>query len=87
MLVQPAFFKLEFSPVPPPLVDVAVGQVAELPCTSCRQYITSPSDGTVMADVCSGGPIYPWAVRPRGDCVAPVETRLTSWGRLKTFYK
>lgn len=83
--VSPAFLKLEFTPVPTTSTDPAFGQVVA-PCTSCRQYITSGLHGVVRADACSGGPIYPWVVRPRGDCVAATETRRSTWGRLKLFY-
>jgi len=50
------------------------------------EFMTMALNGAVKADACSGGAIYPWVVRPRGDCVAPVETRLATWGRLKQFY-
>ena len=83
---QPGFVRLEFMTTQTIATDVAVGQIAAPNCTSCRQYVTMALNGAVKVDACSGGAIYPWVVRPRGDCVAPVETRLATWGRLKQFY-
>lgn len=82
---QPGFVRLEFMRTATIVSDIAVGQIAPPTCTGCRQYVTMGAAG--KADACSGGGIYPWVVRPRGDCVAPVEARKASWGRLKTFYK
>ena len=88
--VGPAFVVVEFAPVSAAPVNVSVGQIAAPTCTSCRQYVTSQLQGVVRADACSagGGALYPWVVRPRGDCVAaPTAVRTSSWGRVKSFYR
>src|SRR5262249_61276507 len=84
--VSPAFVRLQFAKVPIQATSPSAGQIAALTCTSCRQYITSEFQQAVLADACTGGGIYPYVVRPRGDCVAPVAVGRTTWGRVKAFY-
>lgn len=86
---EPAFLMIRFTPVSSLPVNVSVGQIAA-PCTSCHQYVTSEAQGLVRADACSagGGALYPWVVRPRGDCVSgATATRRDSWARVKSFYR
>ena len=86
---EPAFIVIRFTPVLTTPVDVAVGQIAAPACTTCRQYVTSEMQGLVRADACSGGggALYPWVVRPRGDCLAATAVRADSWAGLKSFYR
>jgi hypothetical protein len=86
LFAAPAFIKLEFTPAATTSADPALGQIVAGTCASCRQYITSMLQHAVMADACSGGSLYPWVLRARGDCEAATAAQKTTWGRLKLFY-
>jgi len=87
-LTAPAFLRFEVPPTPANNFSAALGQIAALTCTSCRQYVSSPLfTGGALVDACSGAGVYPFVVRARGDCVAATAARTTSWGQLKSFYR
>lgn len=86
LYLQPGFVRVAFARTAT-IKPISVGQISSPTCTSCRQYITWEAYGLVMADACQGGPLYPWVIRPRGDCIAVTATRSATWGRLKAFYK
>lgn len=89
--VSPAFLKVVFPVAPSGSLPIAPFKAVRPGCgTPCRQYQTSAFGFRNMTDACvphDGGIIeYPYALRPRGDCVAITAIRPATWGRLKAFY-
>jgi hypothetical protein len=85
---EPAFLRFEVPQTPATGGSAALGQISGQPCTSCRQYVSVPFiHGGALVDACSGGGVYPYVVRPRGDCDLATGASSTSWGRLKSFYR
>jgi hypothetical protein len=85
---SPAFLKLEFAVAPSGSLPIALGETVSLACgPPCRQYQTSSLGSRNLADACGASVLYPYVVRPRGDCVAAVAGQRTSWGELKSFYR
>ena len=89
MFTSPAFLKVEFPVAPAGSQPIAPGVHVSLDCgPTCRQYQTSALGSRNMVVACGGDPTrYPYTLRPRGECVAAVAARRTSWGAVKSFYR
>lgn len=86
--VSPAFLKVEFPVAPSGTIPIAPGQVVSVGCgPACRQYQTSTLGDKNLSDACGVPVLYPYALRPRGDCVALVAARRASWSGVKSFYR
>ena len=85
--VSPAFLKVEFPVAPSGSIPIAPGEVVSLTCgQNCRQYQTSALGARNLADACGDPILYPYTLRPRGDCVTVTSARRTTWSQLKLFY-